>query len=846
MIGDIFSHYRVLEKIGSGGMGDVYRATDIRLGRSVALKFVPEKLAGSPQAITRFRREAKAASALNHPHICTIYDIGEQQGKAFIVMELLEGQTLRERLQVGPLQLRDWFDIAVQICDGLQAAHARGIIHRDIKPANIFLTHHHGAKILDFGIAKVLGQGTPDRPAKEPITLSREDSSGGLTCLTRGDTLIGTIAYMSPEQARGENIDTRTDLFSFGSVLYEMATGRPAFSRNTSAETFEALLNQTVIPPSHFNEQFNAGFDSVILRAMARSLHQRYPNAASIVGDLRRLERNSYLARQPSDAWSIQRGNRQAAAGALPGVSLEARQPSDAWSIQRGNRQAIARALPGVSLEDETKTATVIPAALKPADLTNSIAVLPFENAGADAGMEYMSDGIAEALINRLTRFRRLRVVPRSTTFRYRDCGDPLQTGRDLHVRLVLVGRVLQAGESLSLQIELVDTTLHSQVWGEHFKRKVSDLFDLQEEIVSEIAKRLQLQEEDGERLRQRPPSRDAFHLLVRGNYYANKWSPEGISKGLEYARQSIEADPAYAEAHSLLAYVYSMLGYFGVLPPKEAFPRAKAAAIRALELDDTIAAGHFSLGIVHFLYEWDWSAAETEIKRGLSLAPNDAAGQFLYGEWLLVMNRLDEALARIELAFDLNPLSSPISANLASAYYLTGQTDRALEQMRKTIELDPSFVPGPAFLAVLLARLGRYEEAIAKALACQSMPGSDLRGRSTLALVYAMAGRRAEALEIAASLEAEPQLRKLNANLPHIYGVLGLREKVLAALEQQYEERVSSLLFARRAPELTSLHDDPKFAELLCRIGLPQLPLSDLPKPLHFSTGIRVIISLT
>jgi TolB-like protein/Flp pilus assembly protein TadD len=468
-----------------------------------------------------------------------------------------------------------------------------------------------------------------------------------------------------------------------------------------------------------------------------------------------------------------------------------------------------------------------IPPALQAGDLTDSIAVLPFENAGVEAGMEYLCDGIAEALINRLTQFSRLRVVPRSTAFRYRDCEDSLEAGRDLHVRLVLAGRVLQAGESLSLQIELVDTSRCSQVWGEHFKRKVSDLFDLQEEIVSGIAKRFELEDEGSERLRQRPPNRDAYHLLVRGNYYTNKWSPEGIAKGLEYARQAIEADPAYADAHSLLGYVYSMLGYFGVLSPKDAFPRAKAAAIRALALDDANAAGHFTLGLVHFLYEWEWSGSETEIKRGLSLAPNDAAGQFLYGEWLVVMNRLDEALARIERALDLNPLSSAISVNLASVYYLTGQTDRALEQARKTIELDPSFVAGPAFFAVLLARLGRYEEAIAKARACQSMPGSDLRGRSTLAQVYAMAGRRAEALEIAGSLEAEPPIRKLNSNLPHIYGVLGLREKALGALEQQYEERVSSLLFARHAPELISVRDDPRFAELLCRIGLPPLPLT-------------------
>ncbi len=775
MIGQVFSHYRIVEMIGSGGMGNVYRATDTRLGRSVALKFVPDHLAEKASIMKRFRHEAKAASALNHPNICTVYDIGEEGGKAFIVMELLEGETLRDRLQRGVLSRHDSLHIASQIGSALQAAHARGIIHRDIKPANIFLTLHHGAKILDFGVAKMLGVERVDPAQEEPSVASRNAPTVVFdrSCLTDAGVLIGTVAYMSPEQACGDNIDARTDLFSFGTVLYEMVTGKPPFLRNTVSATLNALVNEAIVRPSDLNKQCNSGLDSIILRAMARNLEERYPDASSLIADIHRLQHTAQ------------------------NVETE---------VQRS-----------IATDANTR------------DFKDSIGVLPFENAASDAEMEYLGDGISEALINRLARFKQLRVVPRTTAFRYRDCADPLQAGRALRVRLVLTGRVVQLGEVLSIKAELVDANNHSQVWGENYpKRKMSELFDLQEEIVAEIAKRLQLEDKDSGQLRcGARPNRDAYHLLVKGNYYLNKWNSEGITKGLQYARQSIEADPACAESYALLAYAYCMLGYFGVVAPKDAFPKAKAAAITALELDDRSARSHFSLGMVQFLYEWDWTAAESAIKRGLNLTPNDPAGHFLYGELLIAMGCDGQALKHLELALDLNPLSSPIAVNLAGAYYLAGQTHRALEQAQRTEELDPSFIPASAFLAVLLARLGRHEEAIAEALKCISLPGSDLRGRSTLGFVYGLAGRSKEALDIAISLEAEPFLRRVNCSLPYIYGVLGLRDKALASLQEACEVRVSSLVFAHRAPELRCLYQEPRFAELLGRIGLPPLHLS-------------------
>jgi TolB-like protein/Flp pilus assembly protein TadD len=459
-------------------------------------------------------------------------------------------------------------------------------------------------------------------------------------------------------------------------------------------------------------------------------------------------------------------------------------------------------------------------------EFADSIAVFPFENAGSEPDKEYLSDGITETIINSLARLTHLRVVPRTTMFRYRDrATDPIQAGRELHARAVLTGRVTERGDQLIVHAELVDTAQESQLWGEKYTRSLSDIVAVQAEIAGEVSKRLRLQLSDDEskRLIRRPTqNREAYHLSAKGWYYANKWTPEGLGKGLVYTQQAIEADPAFAEPYAVLAYVYCMLGHFGTLAPADAFPKAKAAALRALELDETFAGVYFSLGLVRLLYDWDLPGAETEIQRGLQLAPNDAAGHFAYGEWLTAMGRFEEAILELERALDLDPLSSPISANLAAAYSFVRQYDRALEQIRKTVELDPSFIAAQAVLALLLARAGNFDDAVAEVQKYLFLPGSDWRGTGLLGVVYAIAGRAEEAMRIAGELENQPQLRKLTSGLPHIYGALGDRDRALNWLEEAYHARVSNLVFICRAPELESLHGDPRFEELLRRIGLP------------------------
>jgi serine/threonine protein kinase/tetratricopeptide (TPR) repeat protein len=790
MLGKTISHYRVLEKLGGGGMGVVYKAEDTRLHRFVALKFLPEAFVKDPLALARFRREAQAASALNHPNICVIYDIDQFEGQPFIVMELLEGQTLQHRLAGKPMETDELLALAVQIADGLEAAHAKAITHRDLKPANIFVTTRGQAKILDFGLAKRSAGASGARPVDEAERRSTlqdmPTASIDRDALSSPGLVVGTVAYMSPEQARGEIVDARTDLFSFGAVLYEMATGGRAFPGETVAITFDALLNRNPVPPSHSNPQLSAEFDVVITRALEKDRSRRYPDASALLADLRQLKREVESAEARSDA----------------GVPLVSR----------------------------------------PLEFADSIAVFPFENAGKDPEMEYLSDGITETLINRLSRVGRLRVVPRTTMFRYRDrAADPIQVGRELRTRLVLTGRVTERGDDLIIDAELVDTAHESQLWGEKFKRRLSDVLEVPEEIGGEVSKRLRLRlsSEEKARLTRRPTgNREAYHLFLKAIYHANKWTPEGLRKGIDFARQAIDADPAYAAPYAALAYVYTMLGFFGLLAGADAFPKARAAALRAMQIDETDAGAHIQLGLVRLFYDWEWQGAEAEIQRGLRLAPNYAAGHFAYGAWLLAMGRCEEAILELKRALELDPLSSPVNEFLVAAYGAARQYDHALEQCRKTLELDPTFIAAQAHLAWLLARVGRYDDAIAEVQKCLSLPGSDLRSRSSLGLVYAIVGRGEEARQIAGELESQQTPRNLASALPQIYAVLGDREKALQWLEEAYKERVSYLVFIGQSSEFESLHGDPRFEDLLHRIGLPGRTMQHHPTSTGLSRG--------
>ena len=470
----------------------------------------------------------------------------------------------------------------------------------------------------------------------------------------------------------------------------------------------------------------------------------------------------------------------------------------------------------------------------------DSIAVFPFENAGLGSELQYLSDGITEGIINSLSRLIRLRVVPRTTIFRYRERSvDPILAGRELRTRLVLTGRVRETGGDLIVDAELIDTPQESQLWGGKFKRKFCDALEVIGEIAAEVSKRLQLRltNEQSTRLTQRPTeNREAFHLFLKAMYHANKWTPEGSRKGIEYARQAIEADPAYAAPYAALAYVYGMLGYAGVLAPADAFPKSRAAALKALEIDEIDVSAHVWLGLMRLFYDWDWHGAEVEIRTALDLGPNDPASHFAYGIWLLAMGRCEESIAELKQALALDPLSSPINAFMIAAYSGARRYDQALEHCHKTLELDPTFSAAQAHLAGTLARLGRYDEAIAEAQKLCDLIGA-VRGKSVMGRVYAIAGRTEEARRIAEELETQGKPGSLASALPYIYAALRDHDRALHWLEQAYLARVSELVFIGQLPELDGLRSDPRFVDLLRRIGFPSYPAPNLQGPLSATT---------
>ena len=792
MLGQAISHYRILRKLGGGGMGVVYEAEDTRLGRHVALKFLPEELAKDRLALERFQREARAASALNHPNICTIFEIDEADGHPFIAMELLEGQTLRQKIMGKALDLEPVLDLGVQIASALEAAHTKGIVHRDIKPGNIFVTNLEQAKVLDFGLAKLEKAAAAGAdPAGATMTAEEHLTSPGVA--------LGTVAYMSPEQVAGKELDARTDLFSFGAVLYEMTTGRQAFSGNTSGVIFHSILEKHPHSVSRVNPELPPRLEEVIAKALEKDREVRYQHAADMRADLKRLKRDTSSGT----------------------VSAPVVRKAVQWWRAKPAWIASATALLLISGVLVTRYAL-----RTEHQNIASVAVLPFSGLSADANAEFLQDGITDGIIDTLSQLPNLRVMSSSSVLRYKGReADPQKVGKDLRVDAVLIGRITQRGELFSVNAELVSVADNSQIWGEQYSEKIADVSALQQEIVRDISDRLRLKlsAAEKERLTKRPTANpEAYELYLRGRHEMDKWTDAGWKKSVEYFQQAIDKDPEYATAYAGLADAYELLVNTGpVFSLKDSAAKAAAAANHAIALDDSLSEAHLALALIHW-GNYKFNDAQREFRRALELNPNLSLARQRYSTYLVSLHHYDEGRSEIRRALELDPLNLHASVRLGDLFIFQHDYDNAIAQYRKTLEIDPSFVEARYALSYGYQMKGQYDQAMeerAQGLTADGYPDIAEEDKR----VYAASGWKG-VLRKRIERSSNPE----NKDFYDPYGVavgyaqLEENDKALLWLERAYAEHVP-LSFLLVDTDLEKVHSDPRFKDLVHRIGFPQ-----------------------
>jgi eukaryotic-like serine/threonine-protein kinase len=845
------SHYRILSKIGAGGMGEVYLAEDVKLGRKVALKILPENIASDKERLGRFEQEARAASGLNHPHILTVYEFGFEGGMHFLATEFVEGVTLREKIKDGELSLIESLNIAEQTAFALSAAHSAGIVHRDLKPENIMIRRDGIVKVLDSGLAKLI--------EKKEANADSEAETRALIKTNPG-VVMGTTLYMSPEQAKGKEADERTDIWSLGCVLYEMVSGKMPFTGETPNEVIASILKSEPLPLSHHILGITSELERIVGKTLRKNREERYQHIKDLQIDLKdlrqdlefqaKLERSTapnkkdenITAKDFEQATQIlekdKPTNTNVAISPKNEISNSAHPVSSAEYVVSEIKQHKRRVLAALSIllltaiglgfwyfGNHLRSSNSAP--------IQSIAVLPFENASGNADLDYLSEGVSESVIDRLSQLPQLKVIARSSSFQYRGQNlDLRQIADALAVQAIVTGRVAHRGDSYLIRVDVTDVRENKQLWGENFTRKTSDFQILQSDISREIAENLRLRL-SGAHLQQfanpGTTSPQAYELLLKGRYHFNKTGVEEFHKAVEYYEQAIAADPNYALAFAELAEGYNYNGGRG-LDRKQRLIRQEAAARRALELDPNLAEAHYAMAEVK-RRQWEWQEAEREYLRAIELNPNLPQAFRGYAQYLGVMGRHAEAIAQANRARELAPLSPLTTGQAASRLYAARRYDEAIEVWKKNAELNPDSPMPRYWLGNVYAAKEMYREAIAEYReAIRRHSGEAATIEALIGVIYAKTGERRLAEEILQKVKMAPSDTSpsplaafYDRSLALLYDALGLRDEALAQLEKAYAERNPNLPLAATDPAFDNLRSDQRFQDLLRRMGLPQ-----------------------
>jgi serine/threonine-protein kinase len=823
--GTKLGRYEIRSKIGEGGMGEVYLAEDTRLHRKVALKILPSELAVNKDRMSRFEREATAAAALNHPNIAHIYEIGEHEGLHFIAMEFIDGQTLREVIHHEHADLPKLLRHLQHTAEGLSKAHAAGILHRDLKPDNIMISRDRHAKILDFGLAKLIEQRRASHNSGETASefataILKEQSTPGV--------VLGTLGYMSPEQAQGKTrqIDHRADIFSFGCILYEVVTGHKPFTGKDAIDSLNKIIREQPPPIRDFRPETPNHLQRIVRRCLAKDPDDRYQSIKDVAIELKELRRE--LAGGAGFDTTIAPSSVRSRAGTPDQAAYTP--PSSAEYIVSGIRRhkllaalailALVAAGAGLGMYLHARNSEVA---------IDSIAVLPFANSSTEPDADYLSDGLAESLIYRLTQLPNLKVSPTSSVLIYRGKQiDPIKVGKDLGVSAVLSGRITQRGDNITISAELVDVRYNKSLWGEQYDRKTSELLATQREIAREIVDKLRVKVsgQDKGLSKHYTESNDAYQLYLKGRFYFNKRNEEGMQKSLEYFQQAIDRDPNFALAYSGLADTYDLMSTpdaGGALRPNEAMPKARAAALKALEIDESLAEPHVSLAHVKYYYDRDWPAAEREFRRAIELNPNYPQAHHWYAIYLVWSGRPDEGLGEMRRAQQLDPLSLPINMTLGWLLCDANRVDEGIDQLRKTVDMDQAFAVAHHRLGVCYERKGMYDSALTEFQRVSDLGGKWLAA-ADLGLVYASTGNRNQAQEALAELQEQSKQHYVSpASIAFIYAALGNKDEAFVFLDRSVDEHDLTTVRLKVDQRFDRLRSDPRFNDLLKRIGFPQ-----------------------